>query len=168
MHRVRCLVGDRVPGDTLHGFQHGFRRLPGALCQKLQPVVGGELFLQRRRRVAGHEFPLADNQNLIAYRLDLREDMGAENHGMFLGKCVDQLADLNHLPGIETHGGFVQNDDLWKTENGLSQAHPLAKALGEVADQPAGLIFQMGHGYGLTNLVFPFRLWNLLQLRAEL
>ena len=62
---------------------------------------------------------------------------------MVLAQLPDHLPNLHHLLGVQTHGGLVQDDELRKTQNGLGQTHPLAVALGQIADNPARLLLQM-------------------------
>ena len=45
-------------------------------------------------------------------------------------QSLDQVPDLDDLPGVQAHGGLVQDDDLGVAQQGLGDAHPLPVALG--------------------------------------
>ena len=74
---------------------------------------------------------------MVADLLDLGEDVGAQNHRVLLGQLPDQGADLQDLLGVQAYSGLIQDQDVWEAQQRLGQPHPLAVALGQVADQPA-------------------------------
>ena len=80
---------------------------------------------------------------------------------------ADQFTDLHHLLGVQPHGGFIQDDDLRKAQNGLGQAHPLAVALGQVPDQPGAHLLQVGQSQHLVQLLLLLLSGDPLQLCAE-
>ena len=70
--------------------------------------------------------------------------MAGQNDRVALPQFVDQFTDLDHLRGVKADGGFVQDDDLRVAEQRGGQAHALAVALGQVADQAAAHAGQAG------------------------
>ena len=48
---------------------------------------------------------------------------------------LDQFAGLDDLFGVEAGGGLVEHQHVGVVNDGLRQAHALAVALGELADQ---------------------------------
>ena len=44
--------------------------------------------------------------------LHLAQDVGAQNDGVLFAQILDELANLDDLPGVQTHGGLVQNQNL--------------------------------------------------------
>ena len=63
-----------------------------------------------------------------------------------------RAADLGDLPGVEPDGRLVEDQDLGVVHDGLGQAHPLAVALGEGADEP---ILHVGDEAALHHLGHP-------------
>ena len=86
---------------------------------------------------------------------------------MFLAQLANQGQHLVDLPGVQTVGGFVQNDDVRFSQNGLGQTYPLPVALGQVFDQPAGYLGKSGEGHGLLDLSGPVLLGQQLEPGAE-
>lgn len=48
--------------------------------------------------------------------------MGAEDDGVCLAQLLDEVTDFDNLEGIQPYGGFVQNDDLGVSQQGLGNA----------------------------------------------
>ena len=78
--------------------------------------------------------------------------MGAENDGVGLAEMLDQISDLNDLDGIKPHRWLVQNDDLWRPQQCLRNAHPLLIAFGKGRDPAAAHLFDAGTFHGLPDL----------------
>ena len=77
---------------------------------------------------------------------------------MLLAQFPDQFANLNDLRRVQPHRRFVQNDDLRVAQQGLRNAHPLAVALGQVADQPLSHVGDAGlfhHRFDLPGAFLP-------------
>ena len=87
---------------------------------------------------------------------------------MGMPQLPDQLPDLDDLRRIQTHGGFVQNDELGVTQQSLRNAHPLAIPLGEIADQAEPHRFQPSTVHCPEHLFAAFRLFDALQFGRKL
>ena len=125
-----------------------FRRLRG----QLHGALSRKQLFQILRGVAGHQLPLGENQDGGADLLHLRQDVAGKDDGAFLPQLANQLPDFRDLPGVKSHGGFVQNDDLRIPQHRLGDAHPLAVALGEVLHQPVGNVQCSGDGHDPVQL----------------
>ena len=73
--------------------------------------------------------------------------MAGQDNGFVLSQLLDQFPDLRNLPGIQSHSGLVQNDDVRVPQNGLGNAHTLPVSLGQVADQPVFHIGNLSQGH---------------------
>ena len=91
---------------------------------------------------------MGDDEHLVTDSLHLAQNMAGQNDGVGLAQVVDQRANLDHLCGIQADGGLVQDDDLGVAQQGGGNAHTLAIALGQVADQPLLHVFQTGAAGG--------------------
>ena len=65
------------------------------------------------------------DHNMVADRADLRQNMGAEDHGMIFPQLADQITDLDDLFRIQTYRGLIQNDDLRVAKDRLCQSDSL-------------------------------------------
>ena len=117
--------------------EQGQAPLRPGLQGDLEEAVPGQVPLQLLRGAGGHHPAVVDDEDAVAHRLDLGQDVGAEDDGVGPGQVPDEGADLDDLLGVQAHSGLVQNDDLRVPQQGLGDAHPLAVALGQVADEPA-------------------------------
>ena len=61
---------------------------------------------------------------------------------MLPGQLPHQLAHIAALAGVQPGGGFIQDDGFRRAAEGLGDAHPLAVALGQVADLAAQYVGQ--------------------------
>ncbi len=118
--------------------------LGGNLAAQLHGIAGGEDAAQVFQPVEGHQPALVDDQHLVADRLDLREDVGADDHGVVLPQVLDQRPHFDDLGRVQAHGRLVQDDDLRVADQGLGDAHPLAVALGQVLDQLLADLLDVG------------------------
>ena len=75
---------------------------------------------------------------------------------MGLAQLFYQIPNFNDLDGIKAHGGFIQNDDLRRAQQGLGNTHPLLIALGKRGDPAAAHLFDSGALYGVLNLPLQF------------
>ena len=98
--------------------------------------------------------PLGQDQYLTAHRLHLAEDVAGQNDRMGLAQFLNESADLNDLRRVKAHGGLIQNDELRCTQQCLRNAHTLAVALGQAADEPGQNILQPGAAGGTQHLFF--------------
>ena len=116
----------------------------------------------------GHQPAVVDDKDVVADLLDLGEDVGAEDHSVLLGQLPDQGADLQDLLGVQAYSGLIQDQDVWEADQRLGQPHPLAVALGQVADQPAGHVGGPGHLQDAVQLSGPLSPGDPLEPGGEL
>ena len=149
LHGDICNVGDLLGQGA---------DLPGAGLGGEGDLAGGEQLLFQTLRVAeGHQFPVGDDEDLVADGLNLRENVGAEDHGVGLAQLSDEVPDLDDLQGVQAHGGLIQNDDLGAAQQGLGDAHPLAVALGQGGDAAVLHVLEPGLGDNLLDLEIQVR-----------
>ena len=96
---------------------------------------------------------LGDDEDGLAHRLDLGEDVAAEDDGVLLAQGLDQGADLDDLLGVQAHGGLIQDHHLRVPQQSLGDAHPLAVALGEVLNEAVRHIGDLGHLHDPADLL---------------
>ena len=85
--------------------------------------------------VLGHHPALVDDHHPPAGHLHLGQDVGGEHDRVLASQALDQLAGLDDLLGVEARGGLVEDEHVRVVEDGLGEAHPLAVALRELADE---------------------------------
>ena len=73
---------------------------------------------------------------------------------MAFPQLPDQSADLDDLCRVKAHGRLVQNDELRRAQQCLRNAHALAVALGQTADEPGQHLFQPGAAGSFAHLFF--------------
>lgn len=78
------------------------------------------------------------DDNSVAHRLHLGQDVGGEQHRPGLGKVADQLPDLDNLRRVQPDRRLVQNQNFRVADQRLRQTNPLLISFGEVADHPLG------------------------------
>ena len=78
----------------------------------------------------------------IAHRFDFRKDVRRQDQAVIASQILYQRADLADLVGIESDGGFVEDDHVGFMDDGLGNAHALLVPLGERTDQPAAHVAQ--------------------------
>ncbi len=61
--------------------------------------------------------------------------MRAQNHRMGSGQALDQFTNFDNLLGVETHCGFVEDQNLGIVQECLGESDPLAVAAGKISDQ---------------------------------
>ena len=93
--------------------------------------------------------------------------MGGENDGVILAQGADQIADLNDLLGVKTHGRLVEDDDLGRAHERSRDAHALAVALGEVADHTVADVGNVDYVADLADVSLAGEL-TALQLIVEI
>ena len=91
----------------------------------MRKVLGG---------VVCNELSLVDNNDLVADRLHLGQDMRGKNYGVVLSELLDERAYLDYLLRVKTYGRLVEYQHLGIPDQRLSQTHTLLVALGKVAD----------------------------------
>ena len=135
------------------GREQARRLVRRGLGGELHGGGAGEEPLQVLRRVAGHEAALGDDEYRLAHGLDLGEDVAAEYDRVLAPEVLYEVADLDYLPGVEAHGGLVEDDDLRVAQQGLGDAHALAIALGEVLYEPVRDVAYLRDGHDALHLL---------------
>ena len=90
---------------------------------------------QRLGRVRGGDAPPVDDEHPAASHFDFGQDVGREQDGVAFAEVFDQLADLPDLVRVEADGRFVEDEQVGVVQEGIGQAHALAVAFGQRADQ---------------------------------
>ena len=67
----------------------------GALRPENEPVVLRQVVGQGVGGAVGHQPALVHHDDALAHRLDLRQDVGAQNHRVVAAQVFDEGADLN-------------------------------------------------------------------------
>ena len=98
--------------------------------------------------------PLGKDQHLTAHCLHLAEDVAGQDDRVAFPQLPDQSADLDDLCRVKAHGRLVQNDELRRAQQCLRNAHTLAVALGQTADEPGQHLFQPGAAGSFAHLFF--------------
>ena len=112
-------------------------RVARAADLDLDPGGGEHLLDQLRLRALGHDAPAVDDDHAVADHRDLGEDVRGEDHGVLAGERPDEGADLGDLLRVQPDGGLVEDQHLGIAQQRLGQAHALAVALGQLADEAA-------------------------------
>ena len=82
----------------------------------------------------GDQRAAGQHDHALAERFHLGEDVAREEHRPRAAQAADELADLDHLRGIEPDRRLVEHEDRRIAEQRLRQPHALAIALRERAD----------------------------------
>ena len=92
--------------------------------------------LERGRGLVGDDAAIRDDDGARAHLVHLFQDVGGNDHQLVLAQFVDEPPHFVLLIGIESIGGFVQDQDLRIVDQCLRQADAAAKALGQRFDRP--------------------------------
>ena len=102
---------------------------------------------------------LVDEKQRIAHLAEFGEDVRADQDGFsFLSQDADEVFQLNAGLGIETGGGFIEDEDFWIVEEGPAETEPLPHALAKGVDEAVGESGEVGelHDFGdALNALFP-------------
>src|SRR4029077_6855428 len=90
---------------------------------------------QVAHRVGRDQLASVDDDDLPAGLFHLGDDVGAEHDGVIAGEAFEQVPGLVDLLGVESSGGFVENQHVRVVNDGLRQSHPLAVALRKLAQE---------------------------------
>ncbi len=90
--------------------------------------------LERARRFIGNDSSIRDDDGARAYLVHLFQYVGGNDDQLVLAQFVDEAAHFVLLVGIQSVGGFVQDQDLRIVNQCLRQADAPAKALGQCFD----------------------------------
>ena len=83
----------------------------------------------------GQQPALGNDHRPAAHGMDLFEDVGGNHDGLVRRHLLDHLAYMVFLVRIEAVGRFVQDQHVRIVQQGLGQAHPPGKALGQGLDR---------------------------------
>ena len=92
---------------------------------------------------------MGNDENPVTDGLDLAQNMAGQNDRVGLAQVTDEGADLDHLRRIQTDGWLVKDDDFRRAQQRGGNAHALAVALGQVADEAMLHPLQARAGGGL-------------------
>ena len=83
---------------------------------------------------------------------------------MGLAQFPDQFTDADDLRRVQADRGLIQNDQLRAAQKSLRNAHALAVALGQAADEPGHHLIQPGAPGGLLHLLAALGFFDPLEL----
>lgn len=90
-----------------------------------------------------------EQDNLPGDSLNVRDDMGGQNDDAVGGQGMDQVAEPHPLPGVQSGGGLIQQQQPGVREHGHGDAHPLAHTAGEGFQL---LVRRVGQAHGVQQL----------------
>ena len=68
------------------------------------------------RGAVGDDSALVDDDGAGAGGIHFLQDVGGKENGFGLAKTGDEFSDFVFLVGIESIGGFIEDEDLWVVE----------------------------------------------------
>ena len=102
----------------------------------VRPVVHQPAYV--RERAFGDQPALSYDEDAGAEALDLVEHVAGDDYGLALvSEAAEQLDGQEPLAGVEPLERFVEDEEVRVVDDGLSQLHPLAHALGVRRDRAA-------------------------------
>ena len=111
--------------------------------QVVEPPIG-RFCRKRRRGAVGHKHASVDDHGAGTYRFDFFQQVGGDHDGLLGGNLADQFANHMFLVGVQAIGGLVHDQYVGIVQDGLGQADPAAKTLGQVLDRPVNYGFKAG------------------------
>lgn len=139
-------LGDVLPGGELD--QAGLDHLK-AECFGFAPVVEGKAVAvspagEVRPFASEDEPALIQNGYAVAEVLHLDEEVRGEqdSEAAFAIELLDELAHFVDALGIEALGRFIEEDGLWRGDEGLGKGEALAHAVGVHFDGIVNALFQ--------------------------
>ena len=118
-------------------------------------------------RVLGDHLAVIHDQHPRADHADLGQDVGAQDDRVILAEPLDQVADLGDLARIEADRRLVQDQHVRLAEQRLGQPDALAVPLGELADQLARAVLDVGRVHHPVDLLAALDARDALDLRHE-
>ncbi len=91
--------------------------------------------LQIMDGIGRDQLALVDDDHVLAGLFHFGQDVSTEQDGVIAGEIPDQIAGLVDLFGIESGGGFVEDQHVGIVDDRLRQTYALAIAFRELADQ---------------------------------
>ena len=101
------------------------------------------------------DFSFVDDDNPVADRLHLLQDVRGQDDSVLFSECTNQVADFNDLLGVQTYGRLVENDDHRIADQCLRNADALPVALGQVADYALAHVADFDDIAYLLQVLFP-------------
>ena len=83
----------------------------------------------------GHQRSLRDQRDVGGGGFDVGNDVGGKNDDAFAGEFGEQIAEAHALFGIESGGGFVDDEQLRIVEQSLRDADALLHSAGIAAQR---------------------------------
>src|SRR5215468_12538299 len=95
------------------------------------------------RRTLEQQSALVDDPDVGCHLLDLVQQVTRQKYGdaMLRRQLAEQVSHLADASRVQAVGGFVQDQQLWITQQGQSQAKSLAHSLGIFADGSTPILF---------------------------
>ena len=109
-------------------------------------------------------YTLGDSSVQLAQSLHLAEDVAGQDDRVGLAQFPDQFTDADDLRRVQADRGLIQNDQLRAAQKSLRNAHTLAVALGQAADEPGHHLIQPGAPGGLLHLLAALGFFDPLEL----
>jgi hypothetical protein len=123
-HLLHCFAGQGWGGD-LDGVRIGEEFTEGALGLDAAAVV---------------------DHDAVAYILDIGEQVAAQDDcGAAVGEGDDEVFDFSAADGVESGGGFIEDDEFRVIDEGLGEADTALHAFGEFSDQAAVDLVEADH-----------------------
>src|SRR3954466_15433955 len=106
-------------------------------------------------RVHGHQATICDDHDPAADHAYFRQDVRAENDGVLTAKVLNEISHFDDLARVKANSRLIQNENGGLSQDSLRQADPLTISLGELSDELAPTIGDVGELHGLVNAGFP-------------
>lgn len=103
------------------------------------------------------DLSLIDEKQGVAHLVELGKDVGTDEDGLaLLGENADEVLELDAGFGVETGGGFVENEDVGIVKQGTPKAESLAHAFAEFVAEPVGEAGKIGELHDLGDALDSF------------
>lgn len=117
--------------------------------------------------VGGFDLAIIDDNHPIRDHFDFRENMSGNDHRVIERETFDQFADLADLDGIETVGGFVEDEEFRLVDERIGQTDPLAVAFGKGFDHFPADAFESAGIDDVSYLAAGFAAFESFELSSE-
>ena len=115
-------------------------REPRPIRQRLriaEPLITGQRIIDTFFPQFGDQSALRDDEHAPTRHPNLRKVVGRQDDGALSSDFPNELANFGRLIGVEPAHRLVENQNRRLVNQRLCEAHPLAKALGQLADRLA-------------------------------
>ena len=121
-----------------------------------------------RGRARGHHLAVVDDRHAVAHELDLRQQVGVEQHAdAALAQPFEQAAHRAAAGGVERAGRLVEEQQPRRADERLGDAEPLLHALGHRPHAAAGHLGELDELQQLAPLLRAARRARQLLMQAE-